>query len=229
MIPAFVKAVPVWGRRIARLEGSVPVTLGLATLAAGLHLLGLATPDVFATLVHDDAAIAGAERWRLLTGHLVHLDAAHLGVNVGALVLIGGMLERAVGSLRLVGLAVVAGFAIGGGVLLDPEVERYAGLSGILNAMLATLCIVQARRTGSPVWLGLLTAAFAKVGWEWSHPPLVGTGSAWPPHVLSHLVGLGVGTIAGTVGSIGRLLRRAVRRAGAWAERGGLVPCLAIP
>lgn len=112
---------------------SLPWLTGLAILVtAGLWLiLGPAPP----ALVYDRTAIAQGEWWRLLTGHLVHSDGDHALWDIAALALIGWVMERQ-GSRRLA-LASAAGMtAVSAGVWWWlPELERYCGLSGMLNTL----------------------------------------------------------------------------------------------
>ena len=68
-------------------SGRLPwLTLLLSGLVAALYLLlGPAPPR----LVFDHARVAQGEVWRLLSGHLVHSDAAHLAWNLAAFVILG--------------------------------------------------------------------------------------------------------------------------------------------
>lgn len=113
-------------------QGLPRVTILSVLLTAGLWLALGPAP---APLVFDRAAIAGGEGWRLITGHLVHCDGRHALWDIGALALIGWLLENQ-GRGRMA-------LAAGAGILaVDaalwwgmPELERYCGLSGMLNAL----------------------------------------------------------------------------------------------
>ena len=61
-------------------------TAGLASVMLALFVAFGPQPDLF---MYDRAGIEAGEWWRLLTGHLVHADMAHLAANVLALVLLG--------------------------------------------------------------------------------------------------------------------------------------------
>lgn len=79
--------------------------------------------------------------WMLWTASLVHLSPAHLLVNLGALVVLAVL-----GSFLRAGwpatLAVVLAWPLGTLALAWwPEVTYYAGLSGLLMAMLAVLAV----------------------------------------------------------------------------------------
>ena len=167
------------------------VSLGLAALAT--HMLGTAMPDLFDALVHADRAIMSGQAWRVATGHLVHLDATHLALNLAGLLALGAMIEARIGSGRLLGLLGIAGAAIAAGVLIDPAIAFYCGLSGVLNAVFACLAAGEALARRSVVWAMLTLGGLAKIAWEWTHLPIVAGALDWPPHTLSHLVGYVVG------------------------------------
>lgn len=134
-------------------QGLPWVTILSVLLTGGLWLALGPAPE---PLVFDRAAIAGGEVWRLITGHLVHCDGRHALWDIGALALIGWLLENQ-GRGRMA-------LAVGAGILaVDatlwwgmPELERYCGLSGMLNA--------------------LFVVALADLWWLYRHPifPLTG-------------------------------------------------------
>lgn len=108
------------------------LTLASVILAALLWLSAGPAPDA---LIYDRAALAQGEWWRWLTGHLVHSDADHALWDIAALGLIGLLLEGH-GRLRMA-LAALAGLLAVDACLwwCLPELERYCGLSGLLNAL----------------------------------------------------------------------------------------------
>lgn len=101
-------------------------------LTAGLWLLlGPAPP----ALVYDRVAIAQGEWWRLVTGHLVHSDAEHALWDIIALALIGWVMESQ-GRDRVLLAALAGMLAVNMGLWWWlPELERYCGLSGMLNTL----------------------------------------------------------------------------------------------
>lgn len=118
---------------MSRIAFGQPWLTGLAVLlTAGLWLLlGPAPP----ALVYDRAAVTQGEWWRLVTGHLVHSDGEHALWDITALALIGGIMERR--GRRRLALAALAGMASVGACLWWwlQELERYCGLSGMLNTL----------------------------------------------------------------------------------------------
>lgn len=162
-----------------------------AAVAAALTLLlpGLASavalrwPPAFAPLLLEREAVAQGQWWRLWSGHLLHLDATHALLNLAALAVIAGLALRQ----RMGGEVVAAALAgmplLSVGLLwLDPALQWYAGLSGILHGLLV---IVLARRGGVLAWAVLALLA-AKLAWEWQ------AGSPWEGFTvvtLAHRIG----------------------------------------
>ena len=62
--------------------------LTVAVVVALLTGLWLAGPEVTAALRYERGAVLDGEWWRLLTGHLVHADAAHLAWNLAGAALV---------------------------------------------------------------------------------------------------------------------------------------------
>ena len=106
--------------------------------------LSIAMAAAFAMLFPEDAlryeraALADHQLWRLLTAHLVHLGPLHLFLNLAGLVLICELLWLELPVRH--GVAVVASSAIAVSLLLwtfQPQVQWYAGLSGLVHALWA--------------------------------------------------------------------------------------------
>ena len=107
----------------------------LTAVAVGVSLL----PDSGAGLAYERGPIAAGELWRLVTGHFVHWSAGHLVWDVGTFLVLGAACElrsRKRFSLCLAGSVVAIPCAVW---LLLPELELYAGLSGIDSALFALL------------------------------------------------------------------------------------------
>ncbi len=91
---------------------------------------------------YDRLGLSDGELWRLVSAHLVHLNAAHLFLNLIGLFLVCELLWRDL-SVRH-GLAMLATAAFGvNGLLwyLHPELAWYAGLSGALHGLWAGLAL----------------------------------------------------------------------------------------
>jgi rhomboid family GlyGly-CTERM serine protease len=154
----------------------------------------------------DRAAIIGGDFWRLLTGHLVHLGWAHLILNVLGLMLVWLLCGRAFSPRAwcLVMLMVLAGIDFGLW-FLDPALEWYVGLSGLLHGMLmAGILALLFAGSREALVLGLVVAG--KILWEQLSGPLPGSeGLAGAAVVVNaHLYGALAGIAAAMVVRVAR-------------------------
>ena len=181
------------------------LTLGLAIISVGLHLLpGVAV----ASLQFERSAIAAGEWWRAVTGHLTHFDANHLAWDVGALLVLGTLCETSSRRRTAVALG-LASVAISAAVwTFQPQFESYRGLSGLdsaLFALFASSLIEQRRR--APVILGVvaLLGVLAKSIFEIvTGTPAFASGNGYLPVPLAHLVGVLCGSVVALILSDGR-------------------------
>jgi rhomboid family GlyGly-CTERM serine protease len=123
-------------------------TLIMAVLAVAVFVL----PSASAKLVYDRALILEGELWRSVTGNWVHFSGSHLFWNLVVLVPTGVWLER-YWPRRARILFVVAPIAIGSVLMvLDPELSRYAGLSGVASGVLVLLALTQLASSANDRW-----------------------------------------------------------------------------
>jgi rhomboid family GlyGly-CTERM serine protease len=152
-------------------------------------------------LRYDRNAIADGELWRLLSGHLVHLNPAHVLLNLAGLWLVwllaGHRLSvRAWTSVIVITIACMdAAFWF-----LEPGLNWYVGLSGLLHGLL--LAGVVAGLKTAPIdsaVLGLLV--LLKLLYEQTAGPLPGSeATAGGPVVVdAHLYGALGGALAGAL------------------------------
>lgn len=150
------------------------------------------------------AAIAAGEWWRLATAPFVHSGLAHLGVNMLALWILGGIVEPLLGRLRYATVYLTS--ALGGAVvsygLTNPGVVSVGASGAVFGLLGATLVVlVKLRRdvTGILVLLGINVAVgfvFPFIDWR-AHfggfvVGLVVTGAfVYPPQRLRASVGWG--------------------------------------
>jgi len=183
------QSLPLKGRPGARLLVVLPVLACL--LAAGLA-------DVDALGYRRGPTLAGAW-WRPLSAQLLHLGPGHLGVNLGAwLVLCALLLPRA--GPRAIGAAALGGvLGTAAGLVLTPAIAWYVGLSGALHGVLAGGALAVAGRDRAAA--GLLVLLVAKLAWETWVGPLPGERLADGARVVTeaHLWGALGGAVAGVI------------------------------
>lgn len=177
------------------------------TSAAGLPLLVVIVLALEllsdGVLLEYRRPLLGAEPWRLLSAHFVHLSLIHALLNGVALLLLGRLFEA---RLRTAELWLVLGIAP---ILISlvfwiamPELVWYRGLSGVLHALYFAGCVLWLSEAGGRTrWLPLaaLAAGALKVvleqPWDASFP-----FHGWldaPVVPQSHLIGALIGGAAG--------------------------------
>lgn len=186
------------------------LTLLLCGLAGGLALL---PPAAQAYLYYDyDNLLAG--RWLgLLSGHWLHADSVHLAWNAGALLILGGLIERH--SRPLLVWSILAG-TVGVDLLLVSPVgglTRYCGLSGILNTLLGVVLLLQWRHTRSMAVVLVAVLCALKIGVELSLGESLFTHISWPPYAPAHLAGLIAAPVALLAGYGNTVNDRTTRKA----------------
>lgn len=113
--------------------------LALAALTLLLAALGVAE-----ALEYRRALLAG-EPWRLVTGHLVHVNWTHALINALALLVVARLFAPDLGARRQASVLLVAALAISLGLAaVYPGIAWYRGLSGVLHALFFA---------GSAAWL----------------------------------------------------------------------------
>ena len=153
----------------------------------------------------DRSGIQSAELWRLISGHLVHLGAAHFALNAAGLGLVWYLVGRAFDWQRWLIVTAVCMLTMDLGLwFLNPGLSWYVGLSGLLHGILAAGLVERLRRpTLETVILALLV--LGKLGWEQFSGPLPGSeGTAGGPVVVdAHLYG----ALGGALAAIGLQIR----------------------
>lgn len=140
-------------------------------------------------LVYDRVAIADGELWRLVTGHLVHCDARHALSDIGALLLVASLIEWQRRARLIFGLA--AGF-VAVNVMLwfaMPTLERYCGLSGILNSLIVLALADSWAGHRHPLILAAAGMLMTKLGLEIVMGQSLFIFSQWPGVPLAHIAG----------------------------------------
>ncbi|MCY4311490.1 MAG: rhomboid family intramembrane serine protease [Rhodospirillaceae bacterium] len=181
----------------------VTLTLLLACVSVFLYELTLNEGDEFRRfliryaliprlLMGDPVDVTGIDLLpaplTLLTSLFVHADTAHLVVNMIVLISFGAIVERALGSWKMVLIYLTSG--VSGGmvfsVIVPNSITPVIGASGALSGIFATAFLLDPRGKiflifiPMPFWLGMVVfviahAIFIASGW--------GAGIAWLAHV----------------------------------------------
>lgn len=140
--------------------------LALAAMVACLLLPSIAGDAGRDLLRFERAGIAAGEYWRVLAGHVAHLDLTHAALNALGLVLMWALFARDFSPGRWTVIVLVSMCAIDAGLwFLAPEVEWYVGASGWLHGVMAAGTLAHVRRRDVDGWL-LALFLIAKLGIE---------------------------------------------------------------
>ena len=179
-----------------------PGTLGWWTVAACLALGSLAAWWVDAARLDWQPDLAATQPWRWWTGAWVHWSWGHLAANLTGTALIGALGARAHAD-RADAWAWFAAWPITQlGLLLQPALLRYGGLSGVLHAgvVIAAIGLVQ-RESGLRRGVGalILAGVALKVGLEqpWQGPLRETPGWSIAIAPAAHLSGAVAGLLCG--------------------------------
>jgi rhomboid family GlyGly-CTERM serine protease len=173
---------------LASLHCDGPMGLGLLACLALLGMLHVGGPGVTAALRFDRVAIGHGEWWRLLSAHWVHLGARHLLANCAGLCLLWVLYARELRSAHWLLVAGGATAAIDAGLWwLDPQLQWYVGLSGLLHGAWAAGALRQALRPVRLGWVMVALLALKLLLEQRSGVSLVVTGL--PVVTVAHLYG----------------------------------------
>jgi rhomboid family GlyGly-CTERM serine protease len=110
----------------------------LVSIVLLLSLVLVLGDSVNALLRYDRSGIAAGGWWRLLTAHIVHLDAHHLILNELGLVLVWSLFADDYDAVEWCVIVLSGALAISSGLWwLSPGVAWYVGGSGVLHTMMA--------------------------------------------------------------------------------------------
>ena len=171
----------------------------VAIVAALVVVIGLAGDATADRLAFERTGIAAGEYWRLLSAHFVHLGHLHLLLNLGGLLLIAYLVGTALTRAEWLLALFFACITISVGLwVLQPDLERYVGLSGALHALLAAGLVATIGRWQLDLWI-VASALAAKLLLEQLVGPLPVSESISGGNVIvdAHLYGAISGCISG--------------------------------
>ncbi|MEX2125756.1 MAG: rhombosortase [Woeseia sp.] len=167
-------------------------------LAAFSVLAAIPGPAARMLLRYDRTGIAEGDLWRLITGHFAHLGLPHVILNLTGLAVVWFLVGSACSSRQWFFVMVFSIAAIDLGFwFLDPGLDWYVGMSGLLHAVLVAGIV--SRLGNTPVEsIALALVIAAKIAYEQLAGPLPGSESSagGPVVVNAHLYGAIAGIIA---------------------------------
>jgi len=174
------------------------------TLCAALAVLCLLAWPFPREALDWQPALIATQPWRAVTAAFVHWTPIHLAANLAGCAVIALLGWRADFGRREALAGLVALPLTQAGLLLRPELARYAGLSGELHALVAvaavTLVITHAGRERL-IGAGILVGLAAKLALEHPLGPVLRAtpGFDFPVAPFAHLSGAVSGIVAGTL------------------------------
>ena len=120
----------------------------------GIGIDALVDGGLVASALAPDFTVIGVDEgewYRLFSSAFLHDGLMHIGFNMYALWILGGVLERVVGRARFVALYVVSLLGGAFGVLLLDPTQVTVGASGAVFGLMGAIVIVQ-RAAGFDLW-----------------------------------------------------------------------------
>jgi rhomboid family GlyGly-CTERM serine protease len=167
----------------------------LALIVVGLGFIGDPARDA---LAYERQAIASGQIWRLISGHFVHTSLPHMALNLSSLLLVTYLVGRSYGLANWLLIWIISVVGTSAGLwFLEPQLNWYVGLSGVLHGIILAGIIAERRALGIELWVVLLFVV-GKLGYEQAFGPLPGSAESTGAAVIinSHLYGAIAGVLA---------------------------------
>jgi rhomboid family GlyGly-CTERM serine protease len=122
---------------------------------------------------YDRVRIKDGQWWRLWSGHLAHHSTSHLLWNLAVFLPAAAWLEHIRPTATRIFIVFAPLFISGWLWFLDPNLQFYAGLSGVTIGVVTLLTILQLRSESSEprqIWLMALILIAAKIAFEFRQP-----------------------------------------------------------
>ena len=183
----------------------IPASRAWVALTALLGALALLAWQVERSAIDWQPALAWAQPWRAFSAVAVHYSALHLAANLAGAALVAALGLVAKVPARCVWAWGVAWPLTQLGLLIQPALLHYGGLSGVLHAGVAVAAVhllvrgaTSQRRIGGAILVGLGIKVLSETPWgaPLRHPE--GWDIAVAP--LAHASGLLAGVICAGVG-----------------------------
>jgi rhomboid family GlyGly-CTERM serine protease len=128
--------------------------------------------------------------WQWVSAHFTHISLDHLIWNVAAFAILGSIIEQT--SRKVLGLSLAAGIVGVNIYLLGMfQMNAYAGLSGVLNALLITALYFLYKQPAYKLASALtLVASLLKISVEYIYDFSLFSNLPWPAVPEAHMAGL---------------------------------------
>lgn len=164
----------------------------LITLFLGVcvSLLMLLPQPIQTILYFDHQLVALGYGWTLISGHWIHVDLEHLKWNVLTLIVLASIIE--IRSKTLLVVSLLMGMICVDVLLFSSynSVQRYCGLSGILNTLMGIVIYIYWIETRSMVIIFVGILCLGKIAIEIIIGQAIFTHNSWPPYPMAHLAGI---------------------------------------
>lgn len=165
----------------------------------GLVLLSLLGEGGRLLLRYEREGILQGEYWRLVTAHLVHLNAWHMMLNASGVALIAVLFKHDYSGRGWLAIALLSALVIDlAFVCWEPQILWYVGLSGVLHGALAAGAVSWWQYQPKRLSLGLTLILAGKLAWEYRQGGLLLMGDL-PVVVEAHRYGALGGLLAGLI------------------------------
>jgi len=165
-VRAYIAALPDGYERLQRMQQGmadtqriarrpVPATIGLLVVLAAVYLIQVSQGNHTVTWITMGAnvplLVAEGEWWRLVSANFLHANEAHIILNGFGLWILGGQLERLLGSRRLLGVYLLS--AVGGAAAstLFTRAAFSLGASTAVFGVLGAMGALHLRRADLPL------------------------------------------------------------------------------
>ena len=194
----FSLLIPSEGNFVTPILLGLNVLMFLVMVASGTNWLSPQTEDLLFWGANLRSMTLNGEPWRLLTCVFIHIGVVHLLMNMYALLQIGVILERLLGSTRFAVAYFLAGIAASTVSLAVHPITVSAGASGAIFGMYGVfLALLTTNLIEKRTRMALLTSIMIFVVYNLGYGMKEGIDNS------AHLGGLGAGVIIGYIYLIG--------------------------
>ncbi|MDX6514505.1 MAG: hypothetical protein QOH73_171 [Gaiellaceae bacterium] len=148
---------------LTRLLIALNVGIFLAEIATGASLNNFYGSTLAAKLAVDGPDVANGEWWRIVTSGFIHYGILHLAMNMYALYLLGGSLERIMGRGRFLIIYLASLVAGSAGALLLTSCAATGGASGAIFGLLGAALVLERQKViagGNIIGILVINLAF---------------------------------------------------------------------